>query len=131
MAYALVGIGVVSLAYGVLMAVLVRFVVSMLGLAMPAQLVVRRRGAVGVYVRLVVSMLVMMRVLVRALFFAVYQDLHARALYAAFDAGDGAVFDAGDSERVEPLDEFFGLGQELEQRRGEHVAGRAHSAVYV
>ena len=39
-----------------------------------------------------------------------------------FDAWDGAVFDAGDSERVEPLDEFFGLGQELEQRRREHVA---------
>ena len=34
-----------------------------------------------------------------------------------FDAWDGAVFDAGDSERVEPLDEFFGLGQEFEQRR--------------
>ena len=84
-----------------------------------------------VLVRLVVSMLVMMPVLVRALFFAVYQDLHARAFYAAFDAGDGAVFDARDSERVEPLDEFFGLGQELEQRRREHVAGRAHSAVYV
>ena len=104
------------------MAVLASFVVSMLVMAMPAQLFVRMRAAVFVYVRLVVSMLVMMPVLVRALFFAVYQDFHARAFYAAFDAWDGAVFDAGDSERVEPLDEFFGLGQELEQRRGEHVA---------
>ena len=115
----------------VLMAVLVRFVVSMLVMAMPAQLFVRMRAAVFVYVRIVVSMLVMMPVLARALFFTVYQDFHARALYAAFDAWDGAVFDAGDSERVEPLDEFFGLGQELEQRRREHVARRAHSAVYV
>ena len=113
------------------MAVLVRSVVSMFFMAMPAQLFVRMRAAVFVYVRLVVSMLVMMPVLVRALFFAVYQDLHARAFYAAFDAWDGAVFDAGDSERVEPFDKFFGLGQELEQRRREHVAGRAHSAVYV
>ena len=67
----------------VLMAVLVGFVVDMLFMAMPAQLFVRMRDAVFVYVRVVVSMLVMVPVLVRALFFAVYQDFHARAFYAA------------------------------------------------
>ena len=117
------------------MAVFASFVVDMFFMAMfvpvLAHFFVKMRAAVFVYVRVVVSMLMAMPVFFCALFFAVYQNFHARAFYAAFDAWDGAVFDAGDSERVEPLDEFFGLGQELEQRRREHIAGRAHSAVYV
>ena len=117
-----------------LVAVLVSFVANMLFAAnLPgvAAMFVFDAGIVLVYVRIIVCMSMMVSVLFRALFFAVDQNFHARAFYAAFDAGEGAVFYAGDSERVETPDEFFRFRQEFQQRRREHVAGGAHSAVYV
>ena len=70
-----------------LMAVLASFVVDMFFMAMfvpaLAHFFVKIRAAVFVYVRLVVSMFMAMPVFLCALFFAVYQDLHARAFYAA------------------------------------------------
>ena len=53
-------------------------------------------------------------------------------------AGDAALFGLlqavcypGNTQAVETLDKFVGLGQQLQQRRRQHISGGAHAAVQI
>ena len=53
-------------------------------------------------------------------------------------SGDAALFrlfpvigHTGNTQAVETLDKFVGLGQQLQQRRRQHISGGAHAAVQI
>jgi len=80
----------------------------------------------------VVIMMVVMLVNVEALLLlAVDRDGHVGALDAALEGLLGRHRDAGDVQRVELLQERSGVGMQLQQGGGQHIAGGTHAAVEV
>ena len=62
---------------------------------------------------------------------AVDRDGHMRAGDPALHGGVGLKAHARNAEAVELIDKRFPVGQKLQQRGGQHVAGSAHAAVEV
>ena len=88
------------------------------------------RMLVVVRVLMVVRVLVAV-VVVAFLLRAVYGDRHVRAGDPAFHGRLRLKVHARDAEAVELVEKRMPVGQKLEQRRGQHVAGGAHAAVEI
>ena len=88
-------------------------------------------AAVVMVVLVVMLMVMVMLVVVLALCVAVHR-------HGDVSAGDAALFrlfpvigHAGNTQAVETLDKFVGPGQQLQQRRRQHISGSAHAAVQI
>ena len=85
-----------------------------------------------VVVRMLMAVRVLVAVVVVAfLLRAVYGDRHVRAGDPAFHGRLRLKVHARDAEAVELVEKRMPVGQKLEQRRGQHVAGGAHTAVEI
>ena len=90
-------------------------------------MVVRVFVVMGVFVVMRMAVLVVEALLLGA----VDRDGHVRAGDPALHGGVGLKAHARNAEAVELVDERFPVGQKLQQRGGQHVAGSAHAAVKV
>ena len=65
------------------------------------------------------------------LFLAIHRDGHLRAGNAALDGLRRGKTHAGHAERVQLRERRLPVGRQLQQRRRQHIAGRAHGAVEI
>ena len=108
----------------------VQSAVMVVAVAVVVRMLMIVRMLVIVWMPVVVRVLVAV-VVVAFLLRAVYGDRHVRAGDPAFHGRLRLKVHARDAEAVELVEKRMPVGQKLEQRRGQHVAGGAHAAVEI
>ena len=79
---------------------------------------------------MLMSMIVMVMIM-RLFFLPVYHNFYARSGYPAFDRRFGAYSHIGNTNAVQPAQEFFGVVMQFQQGGHQHVARRAHGTFKV
>ena len=97
----------------------------------PDQMADLLHAAVVMVVLMVVLMVMVMLVVVLALCVAVHRHGDVSAGDAALFRPFQAVCYPGNTQAVETLDKFVGLGQQLQQGRRQHISCGAHAAVQI